>query len=193
MNERSFPNPYFENVPFYGNLIVEKVLVDYIYPLLFVLKNSKNQRCLSLCFDTRGSQQWLVVPISKQTLVRLLKDKITLDSPFKSCKFAIHAVRDYTSKTDSYKRISLKDIPKEILPLPNEYLEADVGEFQEYIDQLMLEFDNWSSRPVSRVQIINVIPKVRLEVIENAYTPGRYPNPGPYRKNIAPNKFAIQY
>ena len=31
------PNPYFKNVPGLGDLKIEQIVVDYVYPLLSVL------------------------------------------------------------------------------------------------------------------------------------------------------------
>ncbi len=61
------PSLYFENTPLYGDLYMEEILVDYDYPLLMVLQDVSERRYLCMCFDTRGSQQWLITPIVWRT------------------------------------------------------------------------------------------------------------------------------
>lgn len=140
------PEPYFKDVPVYGDLKMEQVIVEYVYPLLSVLKDRRENRYLCMCFDTRGAQQWLAAPISKDKLICLLRDRITLDSPFKSCKKkVIFAVRNYETKTDSFQLLKAGEIPAENLPAPGEYLEAEEGEWDSYIETLNDEEEQWRS------------------------------------------------
>lgn len=131
------PDPYFEDVPCYGDLRMEKVIVDYVYPLLSVLKDSKGQRYLCMCFDTRGAQRWLVTPIRNVDLIKLLQNSITLSKPFEA-NYAkkILATRDYESKSDSFCVLNAEDIPSENLPAEGEYLDAEDNEWKDYIDQI---------------------------------------------------------
>lgn len=140
------PKPYFKDVPVYGDLIMEQVIVEYVYPLLSVLKDRKGGRYLCMCFDTRGAQRWLAAPISNGDLIRLLKDRIPLDSPFKKCgRDVIFAVRNYGTKTDSFQLFKAWEIPQENLPAPGEYLEAEEGEWDSYIRALNDEEELWRS------------------------------------------------
>lgn len=137
----NIPNPYFKDVPQYGDLVMEQIIVEYNYPLLSVLKDNANKRYLCMCFDTRGSQQWIIVPISDSNLIKLLTDRITLEFPFrKSESTAILAVRNYETKRESFQKILPKDIPDEDLPMPGEFLEAEEGEWNEYIATINSEW-----------------------------------------------------
>lgn len=133
----NIPKPYFKNVPNYGDLDMEQIIVEYLYPLLSVLKDHQNNRYVCMCFDTRGSQQWLIAPISTDNLVKLLNDKITLDYPFKKCKSkVIFAERNYETKLETFKLFSPESIPQEYLPEENEYLESEDDEWEEYINEI---------------------------------------------------------
>lgn len=138
------PNPYFKHVPQYGDLIMDQIIVDYVYPLLSVLKDRKNNRYLCMCFDTRGAQRWLIAPVSRRTLVRLLTDRIPLDEPFRKVgRQVIYAVRDYKTGNERFESLYSHEIPRENLPAPGEYLEAEEGEWDDYIQELNAEDDPW--------------------------------------------------
>lgn len=131
------PKPYFKNVPGYGNLEMEQVIVNYVYPLLSVLKDSTGNRYLCMCFDTREAQQWLVTPISIASLVSLLKNESTLASPFEDpYSKKILAVMDYQTREEMFQLLDADEIPKEYLPADGEYLDSESGEWDEYIKEL---------------------------------------------------------
>lgn len=133
------PNPYFKNVPGFGDLKMEQVIVDYVYPLLSVLRNESGRRFLCMCFDTRGAQKWLVTPISTQVLSALLKNEVTLSSPFEDPHtLKMRIVMNYDTRHELFQMLSAKQIPTEELPEPGEYLDADPGEWAEYIKLLNL-------------------------------------------------------
>lgn len=134
------PNPYFRDVPGCGNLKMEQVIVDYVYPLLSVLKDDLGNRYLCMCFDTRGAQQWLITSISSSVLTALLKNNITLASPFEdphSRKFLVNM--DYQTRVETFQVLDARQIPKEDLPEAGEYLDAELGEWDEYIRTLRTE------------------------------------------------------
>lgn len=135
----TIPNPYFKNVPGFGDLKMEQVIVDYVYPLLSVLRDKKGGRYLCMCFDTRGAQQWLVTPVSIQALTALLKNEVTLSSPFEDPHtLKMRIVMDYHTRQEFFQGLTAKQIPKEELPEPGEYLDAEPGEWAEYIKMLNL-------------------------------------------------------
>lgn len=138
------PNPYFENVLDYGNLRMEQIIVEYDYPLLSVLIDDKKNRYLSMCFDTRGSQQWLIASISSERLIELLTNRITLDAPYRESQTKIiYAVRNYETKVETFCEMQPIDIPDENLPAKGEYLEAEENEWETYIEQLQKENGQW--------------------------------------------------
>ncbi len=138
------PDPYFENVLNYGDLRMEQILVEYDYPLLSVLVDRAKNRYLSMCFDTRGSQQWLIAPISSEMLIKLLTNRIALDVPYrKSQTCVIYAVRNYETKAETFCEMRPQDIPDENLPAKGEYLDAEENEWETYIEQLREEDGQW--------------------------------------------------
>jgi len=135
--ERKMSNPYFRDVPKYGDLYMEQVIVDYDYPLLSVLRDGSGNRYLSMCFDTRGCQQWLITSIINQNLVELLTNRMALDIPYRNAPSSvIHAVRDYTTKAETFHELAPEDVPDEFLPRKGEYLDAEEGEWRGYVTRL---------------------------------------------------------
>lgn len=147
------PNPYFENVPKYGNLVVEQVIVEYIYPLLSVLKDKNGDRYLCMCFDTRGSQQWLISPISSSNLIKMLTNRLTLkDSFIKDTDIVIYAFRDYETRKDSFLQMASDKVPLDYLPEAGEYLDAEQNEWEEYIAKINAStcawIESWAAAPI---------------------------------------------
>lgn len=133
----AIPNPYFRNVPDWGDLRMEQVIVDYVYPLLSVLKDSSGTRYLCMCFDTRGAQQWLVTPVSNKILVDLLNNKITLSAPFEDSRTKkLRVIMDYHTRAEDFQFLNVSQISKEELPEAEEYLDAEPDEWAEYIRML---------------------------------------------------------
>ncbi len=138
------PDPYFENILNYGDLRMEQILVEYDYPLLSVLVDRAKNRYLSMCFDTRGSQQWLIAPISSEMLIKLLTNRIALDVPYRESQACvIYAVRNYETKAETFCEMRPLDIPDEDLPAKGEYLDAEEDEWETYIEQLREEDGQW--------------------------------------------------
>lgn len=131
------PNPYFKNVPGCGDLRMEQVIVDYVYPLLSVLKDNRGSRYLCMCFDTRGMQQWIITPISSSALIELLQNQITLAFPFENPSTRKILVNmNYQTRVETFQVLDACQIPKEDLPEAGEYLDAEPGEWDEYIKTL---------------------------------------------------------
>lgn len=131
------PNPYFKNVPDWGDLQMEQVIVDYVYPLLSVLKDGSGKRYLCMCFDTRGAQQWLITFISNSVLIDLLNNKVTLAAPFEDSRTRkLRVVMDYHTRAEDFQFLNAAQISKEELPEAEEYLDAEPNEWAEYIRML---------------------------------------------------------
>lgn len=133
------PDPYFEKVPQYGNLRMEQILVEYVYPLLSVLKDENDNRYLCLCYDTRGAQQWIITPISNVDLVELLQNKLTLSAPFEKSDWQkVHVVRNYENRLETFELLDASEVPEEDLPKKGEFLDSEDHEWDEYIEDIML-------------------------------------------------------
>lgn len=131
--------PYFTNVPLYGDLHIDYVLVDYVYHLLFTLKNGNSQYFICTCFDTRGAQQWLLAPISVNALLNLLQNQIPIKTAFLKTDTIVHAKLDYETREEIFRTMSPVNVPTEWFPSTGEYLNPDPGEYDDYVEILTSE------------------------------------------------------
>jgi hypothetical protein len=116
---------------------MEQIIIDYDYPLLFILKNAIGERFLCMCYNTRGAQQWIVTPISKSQISDFLQNKISLREPFEdSSTTKIYATHDYRTQEDSFKCVESHDILSDDLPAKGEYLDSEENEWDDYLFKL---------------------------------------------------------
>lgn len=184
------PNPYFKNVPCYGNLSMEQIIVEYVYPLLSVLKDDRGNRYLCICFDTRGAQQWIITPISTRNLIKLLKNKLTLSAPFESGDNPkVHAVRNYGDKKEYFNLLDANQIPEENLPVKGEFLDAEDDEWNEYIERITLAATYTSIEAAKKSISSLIIPVFTMSV--SPCTNNEYnirPNPNGKLKRLSVSK-----
>ena len=131
------PEPYFKDVPGIGNLSMEKILEEYDYPLLSVLKDLSGAHYLCICYDTREAQHWAVVKISVSHLIQLLSNQLELADAFLNCGQKTVFIRmDYKSRKETYRFYDPKDVPLDCIPEKGELLDAEPGDWDEYIELL---------------------------------------------------------
>lgn len=130
---------YFIDIKGIGNLDIEEVICEYDFPVLFTLINEiSRQRYIAVCCEVVNEQRWIIVPISVNDILKLLTDKIDIYTAFTSNKEADCIVAHWSNltKTTTYDYIKCYGIPKDDFPLENEFLEAEDGEFDDYIRKL---------------------------------------------------------
>lgn len=131
---------YFKATPQYGDLWMEQILVEYVYPILSVLVDENNGRYLCLCYNTINRQEWVVVPTSKQKLIALLRNQITIRDPFTSGVSQVMLVeRCYETGLETTRMGRITGVPEDALPEDGEYMDAEPTEWDEYISRLEKE------------------------------------------------------
>ncbi len=127
----------FKNIPEIGDLILEKVLFEFEYdPIIFVCMDKTNDRYLCICDDFIERYSWIITRISVKLLLELLRDEITILSPFKSSdKEVIVADRDFCSEECKYQFCKFKDIDEDELPHRDQYL-LKTEDLDAYINNL---------------------------------------------------------
>lgn len=83
-------NTFFKDIPGIGSLKIEYVFYECGEPTLFVCIDSGENRYLCAC--CRLGEEWLVARVSKDALVRMIDDKVTLDRMFKEETIALFAL-----------------------------------------------------------------------------------------------------
>lgn len=129
---------YFSNIKDIGSLDIEEIICEYDFPVLFTLINNKShKRYIAVCCDVVYEQRWIISPISVANIIKLLKDQIDIYSSFKTDLNAECIIAHWKKNEGMrYEYITCSKLADEELPLKGDFLEADDGEFDEYIKKL---------------------------------------------------------
>lgn len=132
-----YNNPFFTDVPGVGNLNLEEIIVDDTCPIFFTLISEKGQRYISVCCELHEEQRWVVAPISNTGLIELLTNKLSIKDAFftRSNEKCIIAHWSKNNPILRYEKVVSNELPEQDLPL-DEMLEAEDGEFAEYIQNI---------------------------------------------------------
>lgn len=135
------PKPYFQQVLHYGDLHVDKVIIDYdgLIPVFFSLRDSANKLYICSCYDTSNGQQWIVAPIDPNHLIDVLTDKIPLAAPFRYCADAVIIDWNHETGKETHEFVRGANIPAEILPVDGEFLGDNPDFWADYIADLKVE------------------------------------------------------
>lgn len=132
-------NIYFNNVIGIGNLKIDNIIFDYEYPVLFTCLDNSNKLYLCVCCEIREEQRWIVTKVDENILIKLLSDEITIWDAFNNRYDDNYIIRYFgEGKEEKSEKVKFKDIDKEDLPTKGEYIEAEEGEFEEYIYKLKM-------------------------------------------------------
>ena len=120
-----------------GQLFLEKVLVSFDIPILFVCVDYENRKYLCLNIDEESGMSVIVATDNKH-LLDMLRNEITMDSVFRNSIDRKAIVAEYNfekgeivSHTEDSWAISAEMLPKE-----NEYFEYTNKVIEEYISSL---------------------------------------------------------
>lgn len=131
------PKPYFKNIPIYGDLEMDKIIIADFYPVLFILKDRIGNLFLALCCEIRKEQRWIVNKVSKNHLIKLLANEISAKELLISGTHKkVVAMRNYDTRKESFDLILANEIDVDDLPSDCSYIDAEQDEFKEYIERI---------------------------------------------------------
>ena len=126
----------FKHIEKIGTLSIDKVLIESYYPILFICRNETEDLFLcSCCQANKDGKKWLVTKTDTATIIKVLKNEITLREAFikyKEVRYSIFANEDSMCITEN----DAEDWNYETsiyLPDEGEYMDAEAGEFDEEI------------------------------------------------------------
>ncbi len=146
---------------FFSNSIIDHVIFGGIYPVLFTVFNN-NSLFLFIChnYESENNIQWIVTKTTPLNIIYLLKNRISFRNAF------IYGtnkkmILNYDGEKVSCDIKDLSSIPDEYLPTDGEYLNAEIGEYDDllmYYNTLVIISKNtgimrdpmprrWSTRP----------------------------------------------
>lgn len=129
--------PYFENVYIYGDLYLDKVLLEYDFFSYSILKDNKDKFFVCYCYEVEKRQSWLINEIELNNLISFLLNEIDIKNAFLlGDNKKIIITKDYDSGKEKSMPISKgKIINMDILPDENEFLDKK-EELNDYINLL---------------------------------------------------------
>lgn len=119
-----------------GELDIEKVLLAFDSPELFVCKGANGERYLALFIDD-NEYKHLLVRIDTSTLIKMLHGDITIEQAFRN-KNSTWILR-YNQGQFCAEVIDNKDLKADELPEQGVYFKIHNRGLQEYIEQLQKE------------------------------------------------------
>lgn len=151
------PNPYFRSVGTIGDLVLEHMIFEAEYPVLFVCKDKLDKKYICVCCDIRKTQRWIVSPISTVDLVKMLSDKLTLRDAFLTKESENSYLIEWDPQhpdIENVTPVSIFEIPDEDLPTAGEFIEAEEDEYKDIILKLK-DVDNEREVMLSGTSIVN--------------------------------------
>ena len=120
-----------------GQLYLEKVLVTFDFPILFVCVDYENRKYLCLNVDDETGKSVIVATDNKH-LINMLSNKIPMESVFRNSLNGKVIIAEYDSDNDeiiSYTEEAMK-VSKSLLPKENAYFELCNTMIEEYVAYL---------------------------------------------------------
>lgn len=131
------PNPYFSNVPSIGDLEMDYIIVENDCPIVFICKDKKDQIYFCNCVTMVEIQKWLITRVNEDILKEYFNNKISNYQIFNNSKNKIFVVTwSYECLKENYKIVSNNNLNDDELPQKNSFLDAEPGEFDDYLNIL---------------------------------------------------------
>ena len=122
----------FRKIPDFQKVILDTILFESKYPVLFTCKNDKDIYLFICCLVNSEKIKWIGTRTTYDNLIDLLENKITIRDAFLNVtnnKIMI----EYDGKEVEYELKKSSEIPDEVLPTVGEYMDAEEGEYEEEI------------------------------------------------------------
>ncbi|MEI0488781.1 hypothetical protein [Brachyspira pulli] len=132
-------NKIYFNIPEYGGLYIDYIILEEAFPILFVLKNYHNDFFISLCYEIKDKQSWILNKVDIKHLVDLFTGKIDLRNIFLYNKNENKIIinMNYDTEYETFQYVSENNlIDMKILFDESDFLDNEDGEYTEYINKL---------------------------------------------------------
>lgn len=129
------PEPYFKNVPFIGDLKLDYIFFEDIYPVFFTCLDKLKNLYICSCCDYINEQRWIVSPVNNEDILNMLKNKISLYKIFEIGEGYRFIIIWHKNK-EICNMVNFEDINKADLPNDASYFDADEDEYNEYVKHI---------------------------------------------------------
>ena len=112
------------NIKEYGQLYLDKVLVTFDYPILFVCEDFEKKKYLCLNVDSENNK-YVICEVDKNQLIGMLNNKLTMETVFRECVNRRIVVAEYDFENETIKSHSedARNISGDLLPKRGAYFE----------------------------------------------------------------------
>ena len=122
----------FRKIPNFEKVILDTILFESKYPVLFTCKNGKDIYLFICYFVNSEKIEWIGTRTTYDNLIELLENKITIRDAFFNVTNNKIMV-GYDGKEVRYELKKSSEISEDILPTVGEYMDAEEGEYEEEI------------------------------------------------------------
>lgn len=147
-----------------GQLFLEKVLVSFNIPILFVCVDYEKNKYLCLNIDEETGES-VIIATDNEHLLKMLKNEVTMESVFRDTndQKVIVAKYDFEEQKIISHIENSKTISKDMLPKQNEYFEFTNEAIKEYISYL--------EKQIIKIQIETFSDKAMIVIQKNVPVP----------------------
>jgi|GEM_PF-1840917 len=149
------------------NLYLEKNIVIFDIPLLFVCIDDSKQRYLVLCSDSE-ELRYLVAELDSNVIKDMILSKITMKDAFKTSSKIWEVESHDEIEDDVYKVINFINIPDSDLPEDGAYLDFINDDLKKYINNC-LEVTFSFSIGQQTIQSIAILNKLIMNNTDNTF------------------------
>ena len=123
----------FRKIPDFHNIVLDTILFESRYPVMFTCKNDKDVYLFICCLVTADKTEWIGTKTTYDNLIELLENKITIRDAFLGIT-ENKIIIVYNGKNVDYRIETGSNIPENLLPTAGEYMDAEGDEYAEEID-----------------------------------------------------------
>ena len=120
-----------------GQLYMEKILVSFDVPVLFVCKDYENRKYLCLCVD-ESIGEYVIAELKINKLLDMINNKVTMEYTFRNCenKQLIITKYDYDNEKINFIVQDSQNVSSDMLSTVGAFLELTNDLIKEYIELL---------------------------------------------------------
>lgn len=111
-----YPQPYFHNIPIYGDLKLYEVLVKAECPMIFTCINNTGTLFFCICCDLLKEQRWIIAPISCDILTELIQNKLTIYDFYKNAVHIYKITWEHGQCFEKVREISFMECEEDLPP-----------------------------------------------------------------------------
>lgn len=145
-----------------GQLYLEKVIVSFDVPILFVCNDFENRKylCLNVDDDTGTT---VIAETDNQMLICMMQDKVTMESVFRNALSDRIIVVEYDSENEELitKLEDAKEISRDLLP--------EKGAFLELSNKMISEYIAFLGKQLIRVEVEKFCEKKTITVQQSKF------------------------